>query len=97
MHVDKVALKLDEIKMLYAEIREVPLSPKVASKEDVSKMRERIDDVFDRYEMAIQNDEKYIPLIRKELNHIILMLKRWIYYDDLECEEFFKKISKYTF
>ncbi len=95
MNVIRVALKLDEIKSLWEEIRETPVSKKVATVQDVAAMSERIEAVFDRYENAIQNDEQYIPLIRRELNRIILTLKRWIEYDEQVWTERFEEWKKY--
>ena len=95
MHVDKVALKLDEIKILWAEVRECSIAPKVATARDQNEMRERIEAVFDRYEIAIENDVEYIPMIRKELNRIIFTLNRWIEYDGLVFEKALKKLSRF--
>ena len=95
MNVQMVALKLDEIKELWDDIKDCPISLKVANKQQQTEMRERIETVFERYENAIENDEQYIPLIRKELNHIIYTLKRWIYYDGLQFEETLNNIAKF--
>ena len=95
MNVQIVSIKLDQIKALWADIRECHISFKVASKEEQAEMRERIEAVFERYEMAIENGDKYIPLIRKELNHIKHTLERWIYYDGLQFEETLSKISRF--
>ena len=82
MNIENVALKLDEIRKLWEDIRECPISVKVASKQEQNEMRSRIETVFDRYDIAVENGDKYIPLIRKELNHIKFTLQRWIYYDE---------------
>ena len=95
MHVKKVALKLEEIKKLVDEIRETPISQKVVSKEKQQEMFCRIADVFDRYDEAIENDIAYLPLIRKELNQIIFILKRWIEYDEIYFSEYIQKIGSF--
>ena len=95
MNIENVAAKLDEIRELWEDIKDCPISLKVASKQEQAEMRERIEAVFERYEIAIENGDKYIPLIRKELNHIRHTLKRWIYYDELQFEETLANISKF--
>ena len=93
MNVDKVSLKLDEVRALLEEIRECPISTKVIPIEEQRKMRERIEQVFDRYDEAIESGKTYLPLIRKELNRIIYTLKRWIEYDEMAAEEFFDDLA----
>ena len=94
MHVKEVGRRLDEIKEITEEIRECPISYKVATKQEQAEMWELIEAVFDRYEDAIQNDVKYIPHIRRVLNRIVFVLRRWIEYDEMEFEKWREKAKK---
>ena len=94
MHVEKVGRRLDEIKEITEEIRECSISYKVATKQEQVEMWELIEAVFERYEDAIQNDVEYIPNIRKVLNHIVFVLRRWIEYDEMEFEKWLEKAKK---
>lgn len=96
MHVAEVGRRLDEIKEITKEIRECPILYKVATKEEQAKMWELIEAVFDRYEAAIENDVKYIPKIRRVLNRIVFVLRRWIEYDEMEAEKYFEEIAKFS-
>lgn len=94
MNVVNVAFRIKDICDLWGEICNTTISPKVATLREQIEMKERINAVIDRYNTAKENGDKYIPAIRKELNQIEFILKRWLEYNEIVFSKAFDKLRK---